>query len=345
MIAACVAALFALAPQAETPLERADRLWERGERIEALEVLSAALGSAPRDDVLREVLVRRELTVHRYRAALDHAEGLGPELDPERGYCLFRLGRFEEAVDKLDPSRSDQVLLVFDTLELLARHDEARAVLTAAGEALGADHPGVLVRRGRVLADGGDAKGAEAAFRGALEVDPVLLDAWFGLGQSLVRQGRRDEARRALERHRELVPLVDAYDFARKSLDLAPRHAPNLAHLGDVERQLGRREAARASYAKALELAQPAELAPIALRFARLWSEDYNDLGRALGVLDKTFERRPDARLKVRAGDLLLAAGRAAESAQRFREALELRPSDAAIQARLRAAEATEERP
>jgi tetratricopeptide (TPR) repeat protein len=48
---------------------------------------------------------------------------------------------------------------------------------------------------------------AEAAFRRALALDPKLDRAWYGLGLSLIRQGRLDEAVDALKRNTELQPM------------------------------------------------------------------------------------------------------------------------------------------
>lgn len=48
---------------------------------------------------------------------------------------------------------------------------------------------------------------AEAAFRRALVLDPKLDRAWYGLGLTLIRQGRLDEAVDALKRNTELQPM------------------------------------------------------------------------------------------------------------------------------------------
>lgn len=317
-----------------------DVLWASGERLAAIDAMVERLAEDPDDDALRAALVRREVAVHRYAAALEHAGRLGPEVAPERGYCLYRLGRFEEALAYLDPTHPDQALYVFDTLELLGRGAEAREVLPALAEARGEEDPEVLVRRGRIAAEGGDHAAAEGFFRRALEGDPVHAGAWFGLGQALVRAGEREEALAALERHRELVPLLDALEFARKSLDLAPNHAPNHAQVGDVLRALGRLDAAEASYARAAILARDDEVVPVALRHARLLAEDAGDVDTAVQVLVTAHERVPDVRLTVRRGDVLLDAGRAAEARDAFALALRERPGDAEIERRLAEARA-----
>ncbi|MEO5881524.1 MAG: tetratricopeptide repeat protein [Caldimonas sp.] len=48
---------------------------------------------------------------------------------------------------------------------------------------------------------------AEAAFRRAVALDPKLDRAWYGLGLSLIRQGRLDDAVDALKRNTELQPM------------------------------------------------------------------------------------------------------------------------------------------
>jgi len=326
------------------PQSDADVLWASGERLAAIDAMEQRLAEHPDDAALRASLVRREIQIHRYAAALEHAEPLGAEIRAERGYCLYRLGRFEESLAYLDPTAADQSLYVFDTLEMLGREDEARAVLPAMEQARGADDPELLVRRGRVRAAASEHAEAVELFRRAIDGDAVLASAWFGLGQSLVRLGERDEALAALQRHRELVPLLDELDFALKSLDLAPNHAPNHANVGDVERSLGRLDRAESSYRRAAALAADAEVTPIALRHARLLAEDRADPDGAVAVLESGFERFNDVRLLVRAGDVLLDAARPADAVRAFERAAKWRPGDPAIAERLRRARGAAEK-
>jgi tetratricopeptide (TPR) repeat protein len=62
---------------------------------------------------------------------------------------------------------------------------------------------------------------AEAAFRGALDLDPKLDRAWYGLGLALIRQQRFDEAVAALKRNTELQPMSPYgwYQLARVQID------------------------------------------------------------------------------------------------------------------------------
>lgn len=69
---------------------------------------------------------------------------------------------------------------------------------------------------------------AEAAFRRAVELDDKLDRAWYGLGLTLIRQGRYDEAVQALERNTKLQPMSPFgwYQLARVHMD---RQAPDEA--------------------------------------------------------------------------------------------------------------------
>ncbi|HEY2929930.1 tetratricopeptide repeat protein [Piscinibacter sp.] len=67
---------------------------------------------------------------------------------------------------------------------------------------------------------------AERAFRQALELDPKLDRAWYGLGLTLIRLRRFDEAVAALKRNTELQPMSPFgwYQLARVHMD---RHEPD----------------------------------------------------------------------------------------------------------------------
>ena len=163
--------------------------------------------------------------------------------------------------------------------------------------------------------------------------------------RALISAGERDEGLAVLERHRTLVPLFDQLDFAERSVDLAPLHAPNHAAVGDAQRALGRLDEAQAAYARAIELARGEELVPIALRQARLLAEDRSNVDGAVSALESAAVRFPDARLFVRSGDLLMTAGRPIDAVQRYLKARELRPQDAQIAQRIEAARAAYAKP
>ena len=69
---------------------------------------------------------------------------------------------------------------------------------------------------------------AEPAFRRAVELDDKLDRAWYGLGLTLIRMGRYDEAVAALEHNTRLQPMSPYgwYQLARVHVD---RQAPDEA--------------------------------------------------------------------------------------------------------------------
>ena len=348
MLAACALISLALCGQtAPSPARAAEAaaLWERGERTAALELLVEhwdALPEGQRDPALRRQLVEWEFAVHRFGAALGHMGTA--DFGGRRGEALYHLSRFEEALLHLGSSSPAEVLYRLDGLEALGRLEEHDAELARALERW-PDEPRFWTLDGIRLARGADLSGAIERFRAALAANPIDAAACFGLGQALVRSGAREEGLRVLAEHRRQVPLIDELGFAEHSLDLAPLHAPNHAAVGDAERALGRFDRAEAAYARALQLAEGAQVVPIALRAARLLAEDRGDLESALAVLRASAAQVSDPRLHVRAGDLLLEAGRAAEAAAAYETALALAPGDAQIQERVQRARRAAEPP
>jgi tetratricopeptide (TPR) repeat protein len=326
----CCAAL--LSPQ------DANELWDQGRRLEAIERLDERVRAAPDDRELRLRLVRCEVAVHRYAAALDHMAPLGEGARRERGHALFMLARFEEALEHLDRNSAEQTLMVVDALEALARFEEADREVDRAAELLGASDADVLVLIARRHDRHDRTAEAVEAFRAALAADPIDRGALFGLGQALLRNGEREEALQVLERHRALVPVLDQLDDARRLVDMAPHHGPNHARVGDVERQLGRTDQAEAAYRRALRFAEGDQVVPIALRLARLLAEDRREVKVAVEVLREAAGRTDDARLWVRAGDYLMQQNDALGALQHYFEAEKLRPLDEQIRERIETA-------
>ncbi len=313
-----------------------EQMWAQGEREAALAAWEQQLALRPDDVALRRALVSRQMEGQRWEAALRTAASLGPEADGLRGSALFVLARYEEALRHLSAADPAQALLRVEALESLGRTQEAEAAIEAAAQALGAGHPRVAVLRARRLAAAGRFEDALPWYRAARAADPLDREALFGLGQALVRSGARAEGLQLLQQHRELLPLLDARDFALQSLGLDPSHAGNHARVADAERALGRLGEAEAAYLRASALARtPAELVPVVLRHARLLAEDRGDVEAALALLDQALARAPDAHLAVRAGDLLAGARRTAEARARYEQALALRPGDPQVEQRL----------
>ena len=312
---------------------RVARLFQEGQRHEAVALLEQEVQSAPDNDALRLQLVQCLMTLRQYQRALEVMRpGAGDEL---RGQALFFLGRYQDALAQLDSSNGDEVLMVVDVLEALGRLEERDRVIDQALEVRGKEDASVLVLLGRREASRGRHAEAVVHFERALKEDSVLPAALFGLGTSLVRSGQRERGRSILQRHREVLPLLDRLEFAERSLQLNPAHAPNQAALADVLRQLDTLEEAERYYRSAYEKARAGEVVPITLRFARFQLENREDLDGALRLLREAATRVEDVRLPVREGDWLAAAGRKTEAAAAYRRALELRPGDPKIRERI----------
>ena len=329
---------------------RGETLWSEGRRLAALEVFDDLIrehGIVPdrRADATWTPLVERaalgRLLVAHYRRAEELARSLPPERGKRiLGRALYGLARFEEALVHLDVTLPDEVLLVVDAATALGRTERAAAALVAAEQVLGDDDPRILAARGAALARSGDDAAAARAFERALIGDPLSAKALFGLGRALLRLGRRDEGLVVLERHRELVPLLDALEFARASADLDLTHASNRAALGDAHRALAGydpRELDRAEdcYRVAAALASDSEIVTaIALRHARLLALDREQPEAAVAILRAALERARDVRLLVRIGDVEFEAGHPGAALAAYDEALLERPGERPIEAR-----------
>lgn len=323
----------------------ADELWDAGRRVEALEHMARDLARQPEDRALRLRLVRRELSVQRYAAALQHAELLGHEHDALRGRALYFLTRYAQALPLLPTDDTETLPLHLESLRALGRFDAIDALIPRAVDLLGAHDTRVLLLRARRHVRTDELAEAAQVFRRAVQTDPLEPEALFGLGRTLVRLGQRVEGLELLERHRALMPLLDAVDAAQRAVQLAPLHAPHHAALGDALRPLlafapdGDSRVTDA-YSQAARLANGRdEVVAVALRHARHVEEDLDDRERALRVLEEALKRFDDARLHVRAADVQVRRGLRDEALEHLRAALELRPTDRAIRERIEALE------
>jgi tetratricopeptide (TPR) repeat protein len=312
--------------------------WSAGDRRAALDAAEVELQERPDDQGLRLSFGAWLLEVQRPAAALDALSPLDARADSLRASAHYILARYEEALALLDPGDPIQILMIVDSLLALSRTDEVGPALDRAAAVLGEGNPRVLALRGRMLAVAGRHADAVPLFRLALESAPHDRQALFGLGQSLVRSGEREEGLLVLQRHRELLPLLDRRDFALQALSLDPAQSAHHAQLGDIERELGRTDDAIARYQRAASLAEADELTPIVLRHARLLIEDRSALDEAVALLADAATRVRDARLPVRAGDLLMTVDRPGEALEHFHRAQSWRPDDRQIRARVEAA-------
>lgn len=334
-------------PDRAAPLEQ---LWASGQREAAVLELERILEASPNDAAhagARQRLGSWLEQIGRIRSACEQIERLAERnllpIDRDtlalRGRLLFRLERFDEALEQLPSHDAASLAMRCDAASALGRFEDSDRELAALSKLVGAESLEVARRDGHRLLRGDEAREALRCFDLALLHDPTDPGALFGRGRALIALGDREAGLAVLTEHRRILPLRDALDFAHQSLALAPLHGPNHAELADAQAALDRIDAATASYDRALELAATDDLVPIALRAARHAEERRGLAAEALRILDQSFERLADVRFLVRAGDIALRAGDSSLARDRYGRALELRPSDAQIRARLEAAE------
>jgi lipopolysaccharide biosynthesis regulator YciM len=114
-------------------------------------------------------------------------------LDPSNTYALLHLEKvYEEQHQWDDAARIRQELLALDGPEPPARSQAILAFLEN--------------ERGLAALKGGDPAAAQARFRAALDLDPLVTPATVNLGDALERQGQREEAVRLWEGLVEAAP-------------------------------------------------------------------------------------------------------------------------------------------
>jgi Flp pilus assembly protein TadD len=201
---------------------------------------------------------------------------------------------------------------------LLPEHDRARfeSALAeyVAAERFGADRPEGRANLGNLHATQGRLDDAEAAFRGALALDPTFEPAALNLADLYRSSGREGDAEATL----------------RDALKRSPRSAAVRMALGlSLIRQGRSAEALK-------ELATAAKLAPDNARFAYVHAVALNDAGRgdeARSALEAALKRHPYDR------DVLLAlalferdAGRRTSALGHARRLAELEPDSPELQ-------------
>lgn len=325
--------------------EAAESLWAKGERVAAVEMMAKELRATPDDAPLAKRLVQASLDLGRFQSAFEFSASLAEEDRGLRGRALYFLTRFEQALAHLSVEVSEELLMRAECLRALGRFEELEAMHADLVDKLGPKHPEVLLHQARAALRRGDHQGAIPDFRGALEQEPLNTEALFGLGRCLVRFGEREQGLELLERHRLLIPLVDALDFARRGVALAPNHGSNWVALGEALRALlphdpGQGAECAQAFERGMTLASAAELVPIALRCARFHWESAKDRSKAFEVLESAIRRQPDLRLRVRRADYMVESNQLVEGIAAFEQLAKERPGDRSIAQRLERARA-----
>lgn len=209
----------ALLPSDEGILFNLARLYETTGRLElALAVYQKYLTAAPASQraatahlkVARMLAETRQTAaaVENYRAFLRAQPGR-VEVRAELGSLLMGASRYKEALAEYDmvlaAGISDGPTLANAGAVCLLLQDMPRA-LELLDRAVKADPAPTAPRIGlaTVLAQTGDHDRAVSLLSAVVKDDPENNRAWFLLGQSLMKLGRADEARAALQRHQAI---------------------------------------------------------------------------------------------------------------------------------------------
>jgi tetratricopeptide (TPR) repeat protein len=200
---------------------------------------------------------------------------------------------------------------------------------------------------GRQRQEAGDLRGAEHAYRNALQQDPACFDVWQALAGLLQGRGQWDEAASAYEKAIQLKPdfapaynslgilrarlqdLAAAEKCFRRACELVPDFAQAHNNLGNVYKEQGRRELARTCYQEAIRIRPD-------------FADAHSNLGNVLRELGqpaegvqscrRAIELKPDhAAAHSNLGLALLDQKQAAEAIASFQAAVRLRPQSAAF--------------
>lgn len=198
--------------------------------------------------------------------------------------------------------------------------------------------PYSFLRAGMANEHTGDHKGAERAYRRGLEIAPDDAELRNALGWTLFQDGRPAEAvaeyKRALaanpnhvKSHNnlalalvELGQLDEAAGHFKTSLEFEPK-AEIYSDLGFIMAQLGKSEAARADYQKALELDPNCASAHFNLAVTFVQAGKF---GEAESHYRQALPGRPTAETHNGLGYVLARQGRTDEAVAEFRKAIDV---------------------
>jgi tetratricopeptide (TPR) repeat protein len=209
-------------------LEQARALYREGDLDAAVRQAARALVALPSEPESYELVSQLYVDLGDDETAIgffeliarDHGELAEPWY--YKGFHLFRLGRWEEALDSFGAAEAiapDDPRIPFRQgliLQAMGEFDGALVKLRRAAE-LDPRDPVVAARLSRVLRVSGDYEEAERVVTVALAGSPDSADLQYALAQLRLREGRDGEAEEALRRAIALNPLrADAHhDLAR----------------------------------------------------------------------------------------------------------------------------------
>jgi tetratricopeptide (TPR) repeat protein len=328
-----------------------------GRTGEAVECFQRALALRPDDPEPRNLLAVSLVALGRFEEAVAEFRrtiALRPgdaELRFNLGLALRRQGRTAEAIAawntaiELNPNHPgarrglEEAARIVPGPKERRRNEVPRAHAKSPNSETHAEAAALLAHAWRAHTSG-DLKGAEAAYRRALEIDGARADVWYLLGAVCQASKRLDEAvscfRRAISLDAE---YADAHNYLavalmtmgqldegaaafRRAIELKPREADLHLNLGAALRMQQRHSEATAAYREALRLR------PEHTKTQAMLRRSLRSLGHSGELVDeyrRVVEARPDSVQSLHAlGLALMEAKQHDEALAVFRRALEL---------------------
>jgi len=204
---------------------------------------------------------------------------------------------------------------------------------------------------GIVLNDQGDADGAIAHYRQAIELRPNYAEAHYNLGRLLVQKGQLDEAIAHYEKALEINPadaeahnnlgttlfagerVDEAIAHYRKALAIQPDYADASCNLASALLSKGALDGAIAYYLACLAISPDQAEAQYNLASALFRT---GRMDEAIAHYQKVLELRPqNADAHANLGSVFLAKRRVRDAIAQYRDALRIAPDNVAAQSNL----------
>jgi tetratricopeptide (TPR) repeat protein len=204
---------------------------------------------------------------------------------------------------------------------------------------------------GIALKDQGDADGAIAHYRQAIELRPGYAEAHYNLGRLLVQKGQLDEAIAHYEKALEINPadaeahnnlgttlfasgrVDEAIAHYRNALAIQPDYADASCNLASALLSKGALDDAIAYYSACLATSPDQADAQYNLASALFRT---GQMDEAIAHYQKVLELRPEnADAHANLGSVFLAKGRVRDAIAQYRDALRIAPDNVAAQSNL----------
>lgn len=292
-----------------------------GEKDAAMKALQSALVLQPAAGYYRRVLAflqRENGSLDEALASIQMALRFSPgdeDCWELFGELLYQQEKYQEAVDayrtvlRLKPGHVAATSNIAKALTALGEGAAARQMLATAPTAHTSDAATWVVLGGAEEIKGRFTE-AERAFRKALEINPELAEAWYGLARSLLRTNR----------------AIDAENAIRQALKYKSGFAPAWGSLGEMLNNRGDKAGAKEAFEKVVAADPSAAPGWFALGLVK---RDLNDLSGAAVAMEKTLKLDPSkSEIWALLGEMQLRLGRPEEAFKSLKEAEKRDPNN-----------------